>query len=218
MTKNIMCCDFLISRMIQDEPYLNEIPARTGLTAYVLRTGKSLLCTQAVHDELERQGEVKLLGVPSAIWLGVPLIIEGKTIGVMVVQHYSDPNAYGERDQHMLEFVSTQVAIAISRKQADDALQRTIKRIDRFTFCLNDRCQASSVDQLIEQVTQIIGNAIYVDDFGVALFDQARQVLKPHPSYHGESFEAMAIIPLSEGIMGHVASTGEPYFVCRCAQ
>jgi transcriptional regulator with GAF, ATPase, and Fis domain len=77
-----------------DEPYLNEIQPGLGLTAYVLRTGKSLLCTQAVHDELERQGAVKLLGVPSAIWLGVPLVIEGKTIGVMVVQHYSDPNAY----------------------------------------------------------------------------------------------------------------------------
>jgi PAS domain S-box-containing protein len=106
-----------------DEPYLGEIQPGQGLTAYVLRTGKSLLCTQAVHDELERQGAVKLLGVPSAIWLGVPLIIEGKTIGAMVVQHYSDPVAYGEREQHMLEFVSTQVAIAISRKQAEDDLR-----------------------------------------------------------------------------------------------
>ncbi len=95
------------------------------MTAYVLRTGKSLLCTQAVHDELERQGEVKLLGVPSAIWLGVPLIVEGKTIGAMVVQHYTDPKAYGEREQHMLEFVSTQVAIAINRKRAEDALRQS---------------------------------------------------------------------------------------------
>jgi PAS domain S-box-containing protein len=194
-----------------DEPYLNEIQPGQGLTAYVLRTGKSLLCTQAVHDELERQGAVKLLGVPSAIWLGVPLIIEGKTIGAMVVQHYSDPDAYGERDQHMLEFVSTQVAIAISRKQAEDALQRQLKELTVLHSVSMTAAQASSIDQLIGQVTQIIGNAVYVDDFGVALFDQEHQVLRPHPSYHGESFEAMAIIPLSEGIMGYVASTREPY-------
>jgi PAS domain S-box-containing protein len=106
----------------QDEPFLGEIQPGKGLTAYVLRTGKSLLCTQAVHDELERQGAIQLLGVPSAIWLGVPLIIEGKTIGAMVVQHYNDPYAYGEREQHMLEFVSTQVATAITRKQAEEAL------------------------------------------------------------------------------------------------
>ncbi|MGD0752796.1 MAG: PAS domain S-box protein, partial [Anaerolineales bacterium] len=91
----------------EDEPFIGGIQPGKGLTAYVLRTGKSLLCTQAVHDELERQGEVRLLGVPSAIWLGVPLMVEGKTIGAMVVQHYTDPQAYGEREQHMLEFVST---------------------------------------------------------------------------------------------------------------
>ena len=106
-----------------DAPFLGEIEPGKGLTAYVLRTGKSLLCTQAVHDELERQGAVILLGVPSAIWLGVPLIIEGKTIGAMVVQHYSDPNAYSEREQHMLEFVSSQVALAITRKQTEDQLR-----------------------------------------------------------------------------------------------
>jgi GAF domain-containing protein len=65
---------------------------------------------------------VKLLGEPSKIWLGIPLIIEGKTIGAMVVQHYTDPNAYGVREQHMLEYVSTQVATAITRKQAEEAL------------------------------------------------------------------------------------------------
>jgi PAS domain S-box-containing protein len=109
----------------EDEPFIGGIQPGKGLTAYVLRTGKSLLCTQAVHDELEHQGEVKLLGVPSAIWLGVPLIVEGKTIGAMVVQHYTDPNVYGEREQHMLEFVSTQVAIAIQRKQAEEALRES---------------------------------------------------------------------------------------------
>jgi PAS domain S-box-containing protein/putative nucleotidyltransferase with HDIG domain len=195
----------------QDEPYLKEIQPGQGLTAYVLRTGKSLLCTQAVHDELERQGAVKLLGVPSAIWLGVPLVIEGKTIGAMVVQHYTDPNAYGERDQAMLEFVSTQVAIAINRKQAEDELQRQLKELSVLHSVSSTAAQASSVDQLVEQVTNIIGTAVYVDDFGIALFDQALNVLRPHSSYHGESFEAMATIPLSEGIMGHVASTCEPY-------
>jgi PAS domain S-box-containing protein len=112
----------------EDEPFMGGIQPGKGLTAYVLRTGKALLCTQDVHDELERQGEVKLLGVPSAIWLGVPLIVDGKTIGAMVVQHYTDPQAYGERELHMLEFVSSQVAIAITRKQAEEALRASEAR------------------------------------------------------------------------------------------
>ena len=194
----------------QDEPFLGEIQPGQGLTAYVLRTGKSLLCTQAVHNELERQGVVKLLGVPSAIWLGVPLVIEGKTIGAMVVQHYTDPQAYGEREQHMLEFVSSQVAISIGRKQAEAALQRQLKEITVLHNVSKAAAEASSPDQLIEQVTRIIGETVYVGDFGIALVDEENGVLIPHPSYHGSSFDELRTISLSEGIVGHVASTGEP--------
>jgi diguanylate cyclase (GGDEF)-like protein/PAS domain S-box-containing protein len=93
-----------------------------GTTEYVLRTGKSLLCNLRLLEELERSGEATLVGPPSPIWLGVPLIVEGITIGAMVVQHYSDATAYGEGEQRMLEFVSTQVAHAIESKQTEEAL------------------------------------------------------------------------------------------------
>lgn len=106
--------------------------AGKGLTAYVLRTGKSILCDQKISDELERSGEAILVGVPAPIWLGVPLIVEGKTIGAMVVQHYSDASTFGEREKHILEFVSTQVAKAIERKRAEEALKRSEDRYRAF--------------------------------------------------------------------------------------
>jgi len=94
-----------------------------GLTAYVLRTGRSLRCDLDSMKKLAGSGEVKLEGGDSLIWLGVPLKIEGRTIGVMTVQHYSDAQAYGEREKQMLEFVSSQVAKAIERKRAEVALR-----------------------------------------------------------------------------------------------
>lgn len=96
-----------------------------GLTAYVLRTGKSLLCDEATDIKLRQQGEVELIGAPSSIWLGVPLIVSNKTIGVMVVQHYSDPHAYNDQDLHMLEYVSSQVAKAIEQKRAEEKLRQS---------------------------------------------------------------------------------------------
>ncbi|HVM71338.1 MAG TPA: PAS domain S-box protein, partial [Anaerolineales bacterium] len=115
----------------KDEAFIGGIHPGRGATAYVLRTGKSLLCTPKRHAELVAQGELIMLGVPSAIWLGVPLIVDGQPIGVMVVQHYSDPQAYGEREQHMLEFVSTQVALAISRKRAEEQLRYQASLLNR---------------------------------------------------------------------------------------
>lgn len=96
-----------------------------GLTEYVLSSGKPLLCDEATDAMLRKSGKVELVGVSSAIWLGVPLLIMGKSIGVMVVQHYSDPKAYSEQDLHMLEYVSSQIARAIEKKRDEDMLRRS---------------------------------------------------------------------------------------------
>lgn len=102
--------------------------ARRGLTEFVLRSGKSLLCAKNSQLRLSISGEVDAIGPPSEIWLGVPLIVDGISIGAMVVQHYSDPEAYGETEQRMLEFVSSQVAMVIRRKQDQDALRASEER------------------------------------------------------------------------------------------
>jgi len=103
-----------------------------GLTEYVIRTGKALLCDEAADRDLRGRGEVELIGVPSAIWLGVPLIVDGKTTGAMVVQHYNDPNAYGAAELRMFEFVSSQVARSIERKRAERALGQERDRIKKY--------------------------------------------------------------------------------------
>jgi PAS domain S-box-containing protein/putative nucleotidyltransferase with HDIG domain len=94
-----------------------------GLTEYVIRTGRPLLCDESTDKELRSRGDVEVVGAPSAIWLGVPLIVDGKTTGAMVVQHYTSPTAYGPRELRMLEYVSSQVARSIERKRAEEALR-----------------------------------------------------------------------------------------------
>ena len=109
-----------------------------GLTEYVLRTAKPLLCDDILFEELNRQGEIELIGVPSPIWLGVPLIIQGKTIGVMTVQDYKNPQAYGESEQRILEFVSSQTAQAIERKRMEQQIQ-SLSMTDELTGLNNRR-------------------------------------------------------------------------------
>jgi len=99
-----------------------------GLTEYVLRTGRSLLCDADLHHALEGKGEIELIGHPSPIWLGVPLKVDNIVIGVMCLQDYEIANTYGAREQRMLEFVSSQVAMTIRRKQSEDALRESAER------------------------------------------------------------------------------------------
>lgn len=97
--------------------------AGRGLTEYVLRTNKPLLAGKTVQETLKELGEIELIGSHSHIWIGVPLKADDKPIGLIAVQDYSHPDAYGQREMHMLEYVSTQVAKAIERKRAEDALR-----------------------------------------------------------------------------------------------
>ncbi|MEW6702523.1 MAG: PAS domain S-box protein, partial [Bacteroidota bacterium] len=103
---------------------------RRGLTEYVLRTGKPLLCDETADKKLHKLGEIELVGTQSPIWLGVPLKVENKSIGVIVVQHYSDPKAYNEKDMQMLEYVSSQVAHTVERKLKEEELFKAKERAE----------------------------------------------------------------------------------------
>jgi two-component system cell cycle sensor histidine kinase/response regulator CckA len=98
-------------------------------TAYVYRTGRAMLIPQRVFDRLAADGEVELVGTPSPAWLGVPLRTPAATIGVLVVQHYEEENAYTERDLEFLASVGGQIALAIERKRADAKVRDSEARL-----------------------------------------------------------------------------------------
>ena len=110
-----------------DDPPAARKPGK-GLTEFVLRTGEALFADPEVFAILEQQGEVESLGSPSVDWMGIPLVIDGRTIGMMGVQSYSEGLRFSKRDEQILVFASTQVAIAIERKHAEEALEKSLIR------------------------------------------------------------------------------------------
>src|SRR5579859_5268614 len=93
-------------------------------TAYVFRKGVPMLIPQSVFDRLAAEGIVELVGAPAPAWLGVPLKTPNETIGVLVVQHYENENAYDQRDLEFLNSVGGHIALAIERRRAEDALRK----------------------------------------------------------------------------------------------
>ncbi|MCK4241104.1 MAG: PAS domain S-box protein, partial [Candidatus Atribacteria bacterium] len=96
-------------------------------TLYVIKKGQPLLFDYQKLNQMKAQGLLSPKGVitDKSIWLGVPLKVEDKSIGAMVVQSYTNPNLYSEKDIKLMEFVSSQVAIAIERKRTEEALQKS---------------------------------------------------------------------------------------------
>ena len=102
-------------------------PQRVGksCTAFVFRTKRAMLIPQSEFDRLAETGAVELVGSPSPAWLGVPLKTPTATIGVLVVQHYENQNAYDVRDMEFLDSVGGHIALAIERRAAEDALRQS---------------------------------------------------------------------------------------------
>jgi PAS domain S-box-containing protein len=115
-----------------DEPPLPQ-KAERGLTEYVLRSGKPLLASPEKFEKMVNDGEVQAIGAASVDWLGVPLKIGERTIGVMALQSYTEGIRFSLEDLDLLTFVSNQAARLIERKRAEEDL-RISEKIYRTTI------------------------------------------------------------------------------------
>ena len=117
-------------RFYVDKFNTNSSPQKMAksCSAYVFRTGRPLLMTQVMLDEMLERGDVELVGERAPSWLGVPLKTPTETIGVLVVQHYEQENVYSQHDVSFLAAVGNQIAIAIQRKRAEDTLRESEER------------------------------------------------------------------------------------------
>lgn len=97
---------------------------RGTLTDYVRRTGKPLCVDQSEVDALVARGEVDDVGVPSAIWMGVPLTTARGVIGVAAMQNYQDASVYSHGESHLFAMLAERIALAIERQQAEEAQLR----------------------------------------------------------------------------------------------
>ncbi len=117
---NLMSFPYFVD---QHDPWPGPGPMDRGCTAYVYRSGKPFLLTQAMFDRLVEENEVELIGTNAPSWLGVPLQTPAGTIGVLVVQHYEQSDIYSTHDVQFLHSIGTHIAMAIERKNAQNELQ-----------------------------------------------------------------------------------------------
>ena len=159
-----------------------EIPLGKTLTAYVIRTNEALLASPEVTEELAEKGEVELVGAPSIDWLGVPLKINGETIGVLVLQSYTEGVRFTEEHKRIIQFVSDQIAMAIQRKKAEEALKESeelfrtlveknlvgvyLLQGDTFIYANPVVCEITEYD-LSEMKNMKLKNIVHPDDYEV---------------------------------------------------
>ncbi|WP_375417791.1 PAS domain S-box protein [uncultured Hymenobacter sp.] len=106
------------------------VPYSTGLVEYVINSGEPQMLTRAQQQALVSRGELTAFGPLPAMSLCAPLRVGERIIGVMGVRSYDQPDAYEPADLEVLYFISSQVALAIERKQQETRLQQQSARLN----------------------------------------------------------------------------------------
>ena len=99
-----------------------------GFSDYIIRNKR------AVFAPTDVLGHMKLFGIefvplnedetPSQSWLGVPLMIGERVLGLISVQSVQKPNLYNEHNRDILTTIASQAAIAIENARLFEEAQR----------------------------------------------------------------------------------------------
>jgi PAS domain S-box-containing protein len=121
--------------------------AQKSVSGYIIRHQQSLLAYDSDIERLLATGEIEMVGTPSKIWLGVPMWIDNRIFGVIVVQNYDNKDAYNEKDKMMLEFISEEISLAIHSKRAEKILVSALKKAEE-----SDRLKTAFLTNLSHEI------------------------------------------------------------------
>lgn len=100
---------------IDDKDDFIEWSASDTLSGQVAKSGSSILMKKSEIKAFSKEMGISLPGSECECWIGVPLKLENETIGVMVVQSYTNPDAYDLRTLRMMEMIAHELSIVIQR-------------------------------------------------------------------------------------------------------
>ena len=135
--------------MVDELDTASDFPKGKTLTGHVIDTKGALLTKEIILDKESEDLKPIGLGPESKCWLGVPMLIEDKAIGAIVVQSYTDENAFTENDVEFLELVASNIGQAV--KKTEDLVQ----------LRLLNKALIQSPQAVI--ITNIIGDIEYIN-------------------------------------------------------
>lgn len=188
---------------------------KSSPTLEVLRSGKLLKLDKKTRLEAAEHGKFQhAQGSLAEIWIGVPLIVKDKVIGVMVMQDYRDAEHFSKEDTNILDSISKHVAVAIERKINEDAL-RASENINSILYRISNTASTTNdLDELYQSIHSILMEQIDATNFSIALINTEKDRLD-FPYYKDEATPKPCEItnisdPATNSLTLHVVRTNRP--------
>ena len=101
-----------------------------SLTGRVIAVKQPLIFYEQDLLDFARTLNQPIIGTPSKVWLGAPLVIRNRVFGAIAIQSYASEQAYVEKDLDLLNTMSQHIALALERKESESRLQDQQKLLE----------------------------------------------------------------------------------------
>jgi len=112
-TTNMIGTPYIVDELDNEK----DFPKGKTLTGYIIDTKKALLAIESDFKRLVKAKKIDRIGPNAACWLGVPLIVDNKVIGAMVIQSYTNVDAYAQEDVALVELIAANISQSIKLSQ-----------------------------------------------------------------------------------------------------
>ena len=147
---------------------IDPFPLGEGLTSIVIRNRKPLLLVKDTEAQAQALG-AKVLGKPAKSWMGIPLIVGGEVVGVIILQDTVHEERFSHNDLNLFTTLAPQIGTAIRNAQLLSQMQEALSAYDQERFLLN-----SLMKNIPDQVTFKDPHGLFIrvsrsfaNDFGV---------------------------------------------------
>jgi PAS domain S-box-containing protein len=108
--------------------HLEPLPLGQGLSSKIIESGQPLLINEDIDHRREQLG-VPVLGKQARSYLGVPISVSGRAIGVVSVQSTADENIFTGQDVRLLSTIAANVGVALQNARLFAEIQTRNREI-----------------------------------------------------------------------------------------
>jgi GAF domain-containing protein/DNA-binding response OmpR family regulator len=179
------------------------MPFGEGLTSRILREREPLLLNRA--EAFEEVG-VEIVGTPAKSYLGVPILVAGRAIGVISVQSTQQAGRFGESDTRLVSTIAANVGAAIQNARLYRETQRRASEMAALADLGREVGGMLELDAVLNRITERARELLEADTSAVFL-EQEPGTFVPIVALGGLAELIMAdTIQLGEGIIGDLAN------------
>ena len=187
-------------RRLQIEP----LPRGSGLTSRILASGEPLLLNRTAD-----YGDIERVGTPSSSYLGVPILVAERAIGVISVQSIDEPGRFGDDDKRLLSTLAANVGVAIQNARLYRDSQRRAGEMAALVDVSSEISAMLELRPVIERIAERARTLLGGDTSAVFLADAEGRTYPALVALGSiaDAVMALAIEP-GQGILGDLVRRG----------